>query len=109
MTELLDPPKHDKRNKNWNTIVVGFKSQGCSEPQTVRGQTARTLLALHKAGQEGVTAQEVSSWALRLAAYVLELRKRDLKIQTIRESHPGGWHGRYVLHTSVEIAFCQNL
>ena len=72
-------------------------------PLTVRGQEARALLALVEAGEAGCTAQELSSWALRLAAYAHELRRRGLEIVTRREPHPGGWHGRHVLLTPVEI------
>jgi hypothetical protein len=69
------------------------------------GQTARTLRALLKADKHGITALEVSTWALRLGAYVFELRKSGLVIETIRERHNdlGDWHGRYVLHSPVEI------
>jgi hypothetical protein len=71
---------------------------------TVRGQTAKCLLALVKAGERGCTALEVSSWALRFAAYCHELRKNHgLEIETIPENHDGGWHGRHVLRTPVEI------
>ena len=72
----------------------------------VRGQTARTLIALINAGDQGTTALEVSTWALRLAHYVFELRTiHRLAIRCEREEHPGGWHGRYVLETPVRIAF----
>jgi len=65
---------------------------------TVTGQTARALVALVKAGPAGVTALEVNSWAFRKAAYVHRLRKDNgLAIETVREKHEGGWHGRYVL------------
>lgn len=67
------------------------------------GQTCRALQSLILAGQKGVTAQELSSWALRLAHYVLELRKVGLNIEMIREAHAGGWHGRYVLHSDVRL------
>ena len=71
---------------------------------TVKGQVARTLAALVQAGQNGVTALEVSSWAYRLGAYVHDLRHdHGLDIKTQREEHPGGWHARYVLQTPVEI------
>lgn len=66
--------------------------------------TARTLLALSLAGTQGVTALEISSWAFRLGAYVYTLKHQyGLDIQTIREAHPHGWHGRYILHTPVEV------
>ncbi|MAZ75668.1 MAG: hypothetical protein CMH31_00015 [Micavibrio sp.] len=65
---------------------------------------ARTILALAMAGNQGITALEVSSWAFRLPAYVHILRrKHGLDIETLREDHPHGWHGRFFLHTPVEI------
>jgi hypothetical protein len=69
-----------------------------------RGQSARTLVALVEAGQRGVTALECSAWAFRLAAYCHELRRdHGLAIRTDREDHPGGWHGRHVLESAVEL------
>lgn len=70
----------------------------------VGGQTARALMALVKAGPRGCTALEVSTWALRFAAYCHDLiHKHGLNIITMREDHPGGWHGRHVLLDTVTI------
>jgi winged helix domain-containing protein len=70
----------------------------------VTGQTAKALMALIQAGKRGVTALECDSWAYRLGAYVHTLRRVfGLSIETVREPHDGGWHGRYVLHTPVSI------
>ena len=67
-------------------------------------QPRRALAALIKAGGKGVTAFELSSWAYRLGAYVHTLRNDyGLAIETLREPHDGGWHGRYVLHTPCQI------
>ncbi len=69
---------------------------------TVTGQCAKALDALSTAGPRGVTALEMNSWAYRLGAYVHTLRHRHgLAIETLREPHEGGWHGRYVLHSPV--------
>ena len=64
----------------------------------------RSILALAMAQEKGITALEMSSWAFRLGAYI-HILKRDnhLDIETLREEHPHGWHGRYVLHTPIEI------
>ena len=71
---------------------------------TVRGQEARTLLALVEAGPRGITALECSTWAFRLAAYCHALRRdHGLTIRTDRETHHGGWHGRHVLESRVVI------
>lgn len=73
----------------------------------VVGRYAQTLRALVEAGPKGVTALEMSSWALRLGHYIYILRHRDgLNIETINEAHDGdypGTHGRYVLHSQVEL------
>jgi hypothetical protein len=50
-------------------------------------QVCRTLRALIEAGDQGITALEVSSWALRLA----------------HEPHEGGHHGRYRLISRVTL------
>jgi hypothetical protein len=71
---------------------------------TVTGQVAKALAAFVSAGAAGVTALEVNSWAYRLGAYVHTLRHDyGLVIETQREPHEGGWHGRYVLHSPVSI------
>ncbi len=70
----------------------------------LQGQQARTLKSLVERKTDGVTALEISSWALRLSAYVHILRHDyGLAIETQWEKHPGGQHARYVLHTPVEI------
>lgn len=67
-------------------------------------QPKRALAALIRAGSKGVKALELSSWAYRLGAYVHTLRHDyGLAIETLREPHDGGWHGRYVLHTPCQI------
>ena len=64
----------------------------------------QTLRALTEAGPKGVTALEMSSWALRLAHYIHILRTRHgLNIETRTEPHEGGTHGRYFLKTSIEL------
>ena len=74
------------------------------QPFTVTGQTARTLLALVKAGAAGVTALEIASWAFRLSHYIMVLRhKHRLAIPMQWEAHEGGKHGRYVLRSTVTI------
>jgi hypothetical protein len=70
---------------------------------TVAGQTAKAIRALVLAGEQGVTALEVATWAFRFAAYCHCLRKHGLDIETLREAHNGGWHGRHVLHTAVRL------
>jgi steroid 5-alpha reductase family enzyme len=77
------------------------------KPKTiiVKGREAQTLLGLSEAGAKGIITLELSStWALRLSAYIHRLRSQHgLDIQTVREEHDGGWHGRYLLLTDTEI------
>ena len=72
----------------------------------VRGQIAKALIALLNGGDRKITALEAATWAYRFAAYCFELRTRyGLAIRTEREEHLGGWHGRHVLETPVQILF----
>jgi hypothetical protein len=66
---------------------------------TVTGrQNVRTLEALVASGPRGVTALDISSWAMRLSHYIMMLRHNyGLPILTEREPHDGGEHGRYRL------------
>ena len=75
------------------------------EPFTARGQEARTLALLIDKGNAGVVAYDFCGGPpFRLPAYTWSLiRKFDLAIETKREKHDGGWHGRFVLHTPVEV------
>jgi len=75
---------------------------------TLQGQYARTLAALIDSRKNGITALEISSWALRLSHYIFILRTEySLNIEMKREEHDGvsgpGWHGRYFLHTPVTL------
>jgi hypothetical protein len=57
-----------------------------------------------RADERGVTALECSTRAYRLAASCYDLRRdHGLAIRCDREEHPGGWHGRHVLETPVEV------
>lgn len=69
-----------------------------------RGRDAETLLQLVEKGARGVTAFDFPGGpAFRLAAYVHDLRKLGLTIDTEREEHETGWHGVFVLRTAVHI------
>ena len=62
----------------------------------------QALKALVEAGDRGVTALEISSWALRLSHYIFILRRDyGLDIETRDEPHDGGTHGRYFLRSTV--------
>ena len=86
--------------------IVQFALAADGHSFAVTGQTARALQALVRAGHKGVTALEMSTWALRLGAYVHTLRRdHGLVIETVRERHNGfgDWHGRYILRTPVTL------
>lgn len=86
-------------------IVVTARTlaDGCAF--TVRGQEAKTLLPLTEKSSAGVVAYDFRGGPpFRLPAYTWSLvRKHGLAIETRRENHDGGWHGRFVLHSPVEI------
>jgi hypothetical protein len=85
-------------------LIVTFRIAGREQPVTVKGQVAKTLVAMVKAGNTGITALDCDTWAFRLAAYCHKLRHLiGLQIETRRERHPGGNHGRYVLLSPVVI------
>lgn len=66
-------------------------------------QPARVLNQLIMRGRRGVTALEISNWALRMSEYIRVLRHDyGLNILMEREEHISissgpGWHGRYYL------------
>lgn len=72
---------------------------------TVKGRDAWALLELVKAGQRGCTP--IENPGPRWSGYVFNLkRQHGLAIETRHESHRGpfpGSHGRYILHSQVEI------
>lgn len=87
------------------SLICKAKLEKESKIITVKGKLAKTLKALIEAKQKGVTSLELSNtWAFRTSAYIHDLRHDyGLDIEMIREPHQDGWHGRYILRTSVEI------
>ena len=86
-------------------IKVQARKTPDGQPFKATGQEAKTLLLLCQKGQSGVVAYDFHGGApFRLPAYCWSLnRKFGLVIETRREPHDSGWHGRFVLHTPVEI------
>ncbi len=87
-------------------VTVTFTTYFDGQPKTyeVEGRAAESLLCLVQAGETGITALEVNSWAYRLASYIHDLRhKFGLDIRTLKELHEGGSHARYVVLSAVEI------
>lgn len=96
------------RQRNLRTLFV--HADGPNGRFYVTGQTGRALLAFVEAGEAGRTADEVSSWGYRLAAYVHDLRRlHGLEIEMLKEPHQGGWHGRYVLRSPVHVLAVQQV
>lgn len=70
----------------------------------LNGRDAWTLNELVRCGERGCTP--IDNPAPRWSAYVHNLRKEGLRIETITEPHGGtfaGTHARYVLRTPVTI------
>lgn len=68
------------------------------------GRDAWTLDQLVRCGERGCTP--IDNPAPRWSAYVHDLRKEGLRIETITEPHGGtfaGTHARYVLRTTVTV------
>ena len=88
-----------------NRLKVTARILPDGSPFTCRGQEAKTLILLHQKGAEGVEAYDFRGGPpFRLPAYCHSLIKhKGLRIETQRVNHDGGWHGRFVLHTLVEI------
>lgn len=96
--------RRGRRRRPLLTVVACVMQGADARTLMLRGQTARSLVALVEAGGKGRTALEVSSWALRFAAYCHTLRHDyGLTIITEHEDHDGGWHGRHVLLDRVTI------
>jgi hypothetical protein len=71
------------------------------------GREAETIAALVDAGPHGITSLEAfhGGWAMRLAAYVCDLRAMGVPIRTTREQHERGNHARYTLEGQIEIVW----
>lgn len=72
---------------------------------TANGREAQALLALVEYGPAGISSLEMgrAGWAIRLAAYIHDLKRMGVPIVTEREAHEGGSHGRYKLSGAVTI------
>jgi hypothetical protein len=72
---------------------------------TATGREAQTIIALVDAGAKGITSLETfkAGWAVRLGAYVFDLKAMGVPIRAIREPHDGGSHARYFIGDQVEL------
>ena len=88
---------------NWAARAFTVRNDG-ADPViiTVKGRNRWTLEALIQAGPVGITP--ITDPAPRVSAYVFNLRRLGVPIETITETHEGafaGHHARYVLRASV--------
>jgi len=101
---IADTLGRRRRKRGYPKVTARVTTPDGFRTIIVTGQTARALLALVEAGSKGCTALELSSWALRLAAYTHTLRHdHGLSITTEHEGHDGGWHGRHSLLDHVTV------
>ena len=92
-----ETPRH-----NCGKLYTVIPEDGAPFTIKVSGREAWTLDRLIAAGRKGCTPIEEP--APRWSAYVHNLRKRGVVIETVHETHGGdfaGWHGRYVLRCDV--------
>lgn len=72
--------------------------------QQTHGRDAWALLNFIAKGDAGITP--IDTPAPRWSAYVFNLRKLGLEIETVHEAHTGafpGTHARYVLRSQVQV------
>ncbi len=102
---LIKGVLHIRKQYAKTELTATFMIDGNQTTITVNGRDAQALRALVDKGAKGITALEMSSWALRLGAYIHRLREMGLRdyIITEREEHEDGWHGRYILTIPVAI------
>jgi Helix-turn-helix domain len=72
---------------------------------TATGREAQTIIALVEAGAKGITSLETfkAGWAVRLGAYIFDLKAMGVPIHASREPHDGGNHARYFVDGQVEL------
>ena len=85
-------------------LKAGFRI-GDGSTLTARGREAETIVALVQAGPKGITSLEAfkAGWAVRLGAYIFDLKAMGVPIRSTREPHDGGNHARYYLAGPVEL------
>jgi hypothetical protein len=86
-------------------LTVSWGEGDAVTTKTFTGREAQTLALLLDVGDDGLTSGEApGGWARRTAAYVHNLKKAGLDIETLREVlSRDTWVGRYVLRTPVRV------
>ena len=85
-------------------LKISFRVAG-GAIKVATGREAETIQALVNAGDRGITSLDTfkAGWAVRLSAYVFDLKAMGVPITVSRETHDGGSHARYKLAGSVTI------
>ena len=68
----------------------------------ITARIQQTLLLLHQKGAAGVEAYDFRGGPPFRLCHSL-IKHKGLHIETQRVNHEGGWHGKFVLHTPIEI------
>lgn len=96
--------KHPPIAKYKAVTIKSWHDKESSIQRITGHRNCQTILMLHYNLKCGVTALEMSNWALRLANYIHILRHRySLNIRMEYEEHDGGEHARYFLNTPIEV------
>jgi hypothetical protein len=85
-------------------LKISFRVAG-GAIKVATGREAETIQALVNAGDRGITSLDTfkAGWAVRLSAYVFDLKAMGVPVTVSREPHDGGNHARYKLAGSVTI------
>ena len=94
----------NQKYKRSPPLIFTFRVNG-GILKTYTGREAQSLLALIEAGPRGITSLETfkAGWAVCPGAYIFDLKKMGVQINTTREPHEGGNHSRNVPACSVHI------
>lgn len=89
---------------NKSSLAITYQNEVSNTTNTVTGKQAETLTLLMKNGKDGVDVFNFRGGpAFRLAAYIHNLKKQGLAIQTQLIPHDGGHHAKYTLLSRVSI------
>lgn len=86
-------------------VQITIRRPDSAQVLTIKGRDAQTLLFLLERGPIGATSGEFSAmgWGRRTSAYVFNLRRKGLEIETQYEEIGDAVVGRYILRTAIEI------
>lgn len=86
-------------------VQIKIRRLDSGQALTVKGRDAQTILFLLERGPIGATSGEFSAmgWGRRTSAYVFNLRRRGLEIETQYEEIGDAFVGRYILRTAIDV------